>query len=141
MCMLDERGIQGTRHRCLFLIFFSHSFSNNSNVCQFCSGSWVLTSLVGFLVIYFFLHAAAILHRKKNELQQLMKGPNKLMLTYQATVTSSRPLNRIYNYSILISPASFFLALPVGMFWKQNLSSFRSFSSRKRSHNLWAIKL
>ncbi|CAG5091538.1 Oidioi.mRNA.OKI2018_I69.PAR.g13113.t1.cds [Oikopleura dioica] len=56
MCMLDERGIQG---------------------------SWVLTSLVGFLVIYFFLHAAAILHRKKNELQQLMKGPNKLMLTYQ----------------------------------------------------------
>ena len=54
------------------------------------SGSWVLTSLVGFLVIYFFLHAAAILHRKKNELQQLMKGPNKLMLTYQATVTRSR---------------------------------------------------
>ena len=41
------------------------------------------------------------------------------------------PLNRIYNYSILISPASFFLALPMGMFWKQKLSSFTSFSSRK----------
>ena len=41
----------------------------------------MLSALVGLLGLYGLLHAAAILHRKKNELQMLMKGPNKMILT------------------------------------------------------------
>ena len=46
-------------------------------------GTWVLSALVGLLVLYGLVHIVAILHRKRGELQQLMKGPNKLILTYQ----------------------------------------------------------
>jgi len=44
-------------------------------------GTWVLSALIGLLGLYGILHAAAILHRKRGELQQLMKGPNKMILT------------------------------------------------------------
>ena len=43
----------------------------------------MLSALVGLLVLYGLVHIVAILHRKRGELQQLMKGPNKLILTYQ----------------------------------------------------------
>ena len=37
-------------------------------------GTWVLSALVGLLVLYGIAHIVAILHRKRGELQQLMKG-------------------------------------------------------------------
>ena len=75
-------------------------------------GTWVLSALVGLLVLYGLVHIVAILHRKRGELRQLMKGPNKLILTYQdvSFTDQGKPGEKTqvleYYLSFLIASAS-----------------------------------